>query len=134
MHWVIPLQLARSSRPGYGGEVPSEVPKHAVDEWLEALKVEGVKSVICLLSDDQLPLYSSLPKGLLDYYRAAGFEVAWIPVRDHLRPPLSEADLGRVWEAYLRLPKPILVHCSAGLDRTGSAVGHIHTMLAGGHA
>jgi protein-tyrosine phosphatase len=76
--------------------------------------------IICLLSDEHLRLY---PDGsLVDIYRTAGFEVRHVPVTDHKRPPLSAEELAHVLAAYRELPKPVLVHCSAGIDRTGAAI------------
>src|SRR5262245_33961529 len=85
----------------------------------------GIRSIICLLADDQLSFYSKLPDGLLRHYQEAGFQVAHIPAEDHLRPPLSPAQLAAVWSAYQGLTKPVLVHCSAGISRSGAAVEHI---------
>jgi protein tyrosine/serine phosphatase len=94
--------------------------------------IRGIKSIICLLGDDQLSLYRDLPSGLLEYYRAKGFEVSHIRAADHQRPALSQQHLHAVWEEYQHLTKPILVHCSAGIDRTGAAVKHILAMLRSG--
>jgi protein tyrosine phosphatase len=63
------------------------------------------------------------------HYRKKGLHVEHIPVRDRLRPPLSRGDLNNVWQAYQRLPKPVLIHCSAGIGRSRQAVCHIKREL-----
>lgn len=128
--WIIERELAVSSRPGY---VPGEeraVPLAVVEAWITEAQAAGVRSVICLLGDDQLPLYAeALPEGLLGRYRAAGFEVAHHGVRDGLTEPYTAAQLDEAWASFRRLPKPVLVHCSAGYDRTGRVVRHIQGRL-----
>jgi protein-tyrosine phosphatase len=127
--WVIPSLLARSPRPGYSGERGRQVPRAKVDAWIAEVRAFGVKSIICLLADDQLGLYSDLPTDLVSYYRDVGFSARNVPVRDHQHPPLSADQLDRILEAYQQLPKPVLVHCSAGIDRTGLAVDFIVRQL-----
>jgi len=131
MRWVIEGQLARGTRPGYTGERAAQVPQDVVDAWLSQARELGVRSIICLLAEDQLSLYDSLPTDLISYYREKGFAVAHIPARDHQRPPLTKSHVDAIWQAYQRLPTPVLVHCSAGIDRTARAIEHITGKLGG---
>ena len=121
--WVLPELLAKSPRPGYPGR--EGISKEVVDEWIENVRAMGVRSIICFLSDHQLAFYSDLPSGLIQYYRDAGFDVAHIPEGDYKSPPLSEEGVREAVASFERLQKPALVHCSAGLARTGMAIDAI---------
>jgi protein tyrosine phosphatase (PTP) superfamily phosphohydrolase (DUF442 family) len=125
IRYAIQDRLAGSSRPGYspGGDRP--VPKCVVDAWIADAKARGIRSIICLLADEHLKLYADLGVNLPSYYSQHGFEVAHVPVRDHQRPPLDANALERIAQAYVALPKPVLVHCSAGIDRTGRALEYL---------
>jgi protein-tyrosine phosphatase len=120
---VIPDKLYRASRPGYSGGGKKAVGMGEVQRWIESAQSLGVISIICLLAEEHLCLY---PDGdLLGIYRAVGFEVRHIPVTDHRRPPLTPQQLAEVLRAWQELSRPVLIHCSAGIDRTGAAVKHI---------
>ena len=123
--WVIPGRLARSARPGFDGPSATDVDPAEVEAWLDQARQNGVRSILCLLDERQLGFYSRLPGGLLESYRRAGMEVASLQVADGQVPAIPEADLLRVGQAFVNLPAPLLIHCSAGIDRTGAAVAYI---------
>lgn len=125
MQWVIENELARSSRPGYMSGQPTQPD---MDKWLQAARQMRIRSVICLLEDRELAYYDYLDlsgKGLLGWYQNNGLLVHHIQAEDRSGIPLSFDQLTQVWDVFQRLKKPVLVHCSAGIDRTGAAVKHI---------
>jgi hypothetical protein len=123
--WTVAKKLARCPRPGYGGERGASVPREEVDQWLAEARREGVRSIICLLDPDHLGLYADLGVTLGDYYRAAGFDVVHLPTPDHQSPPVPQATLDLAWDSFQRLTKPVLVHCSAGIDRSGAVTAFV---------
>ena len=129
IEWVIPGRLARSSRPGFGGTNPAEVDPADVEAWLDEARAQGIRSILCLLDERQLGYYRRVPGGLLETYRRAGMAASSVPVTDLQTPPIPPADLPRVWRAFRELPPPLLIHCSAGIDRTGAAVAYLRSRL-----
>ena len=126
LQWVREGLLARGQRPGYQPGAEYTVTRETVERWLEEQRRAGIASILCLLGPDQLPLYArALPQGLLAFYEESGFAVAHIAVRDGLAEPFTLAQLEQAWEAFQELPKPVLVHCSAGHDRTGRIVSYL---------
>ena len=122
MKWVIKNELARASRPGYPCE---SVSRKKVEDWISKTKQLGIKTILCLLDPDQLKYYTKHlghAGGLLEVYKANGFEVIHVPVRDYENPPVPAAVLTHIEKIYHAAQKPVLIHCSAGVDRTGAAV------------
>ena len=126
--WVIPNILACSQRPlrdhpRFGGRSP--LPPEAKPEvvsWVDRVKAMGIRSIICLLEQDQLDRYyvrgglNLHLDGLLGYYRERGFDVSNFPMTDYQQP--ARALMDRVLQVFDRLPKPVLIQCSAAIDRT----------------
>lgn len=129
-NWVVNGVLATSPRPGFRPGPELTVRDEAVEEWVAEAQRFGIRSVMCLIGDDQLWLYrKATPEGLIERYRSSGFEVFHLPTADQQTHPFSPAQYEMAWDAFLRLPKPVLVHCSAGMDRTGRVVNFIVARL-----
>jgi protein-tyrosine phosphatase len=126
----IPNVLLASARPGYDHGRNRPVAAESVTDWMQAAREAGARSILCLLNDEHLRLYGTVQGGLLQGYRAAGFAVVHVPVTDHADPPLTQQQLRMIEQQFAAMPKPALVHCSAGIGRTGAAVAHLKAALA----
>ena len=127
IEWVIAGKLARSSRPGWwDGRLVSVV----VPDWIGRVRQMGIRTIVCLLTQAELKKYYGCEGvDLLECYAEAGFVVAHVPVGDDKTPPMSQRQLQRLAKAVKGFSVPILVHCSAGVDRTGGAVELLKTIL-----
>ena len=129
--WLLQYNLARSSRPGFEQTNEKSVSKSVVDRWVLDLKKQGMKSVICLLSQAELDLYSKVTGGLLGRYLHLNLEAVLIPIPINRDPVLTKEELDRITHAFAVLPKPVVVHCSAGMVRSGAAVRHLAAVYEG---
>ena len=62
------------------------------------------------------------------YYQSQGFEFCNVPIVDSPRSLKSNKGMDlkeAVLEAFDRMRKPVLLHCSAGIDRTSPAAAYI---------
>ena len=121
-------ELWTTARPGYDAK---DVPLDEVEEWCARVKQRGIKTILCLLDKEQLAYYKTLEvkRGLLGYYRLKGFKVIHRPVKDHCKPPVPESVLKQILSDFQTAQRPLLVHCSAGKDRSGSAAQYIQDHL-----
>lgn len=103
--------------------------KPLVIKWVRQVKRIGIRSVICLLEHRRLDrCYVSgglglHDRGLFGFYESRGLGVRHSPMTDYQRP--HEKEMRNVFRAFLDLPRPILLHCSAGIDRTAPVAAFI---------
>ncbi|MEF8774533.1 MAG: dual specificity protein phosphatase family protein [Halobacteriales archaeon] len=120
------LRRFASAAPGefvvFGAAAPgvrATDPATAVDGWVEAAREQGIMRIVVLLSREQLSPYSNL----VETYRSSFGEdrVLHAPVPDH--ELADEETLTDRVLPFLRAAdaagEPTLVHCRAGLGRTG---------------
>lgn len=135
--WVLEGVLACAQRPlrrhpVFGGRKPlAPEARNAVIEWVGRIVAMGFASIICLSHEKELKYYMPLrlhPDGLLGFYRTSGLEVehlgwpdpahAETPTERERRMALVDRISVEASDAFERMPKPVLLHCSSGIDRS----------------
>lgn len=143
--WVMNDQLACAHRPlrhhpefgGSGRRLPSEAASEVI-RWVDRIVAAGFHSLICLMHPKEIAHYSGLDLGasnIIELYRVKGLKVCHLPWAD----PAHRVDHGRTsfevellriraeaLECFDRLPKPVLLHCSAGIDRSAPVCAYVH--------
>jgi hypothetical protein len=141
--WILPGVLACSHRPlrhhplfgGSGRNLAHEATPF-LHEWVLRIREAGIKSILCLMHDKELAYYSALELGardLIEFYRKHGFETRRVPWEDpaHSRTNRALIDKTRfqvqlkALHEFRSMPKPVLLHCSAGRDRSAPIAAYI---------
>jgi hypothetical protein len=145
--WVIAGKLACVHRPlrhhpHYGGSrvpIPSAA-KPLLLDWIDRLRLENIASVISFMHKGDLGCYREIGfEGgtLLEELERLGFQVCRLPWEDpahsNTKPALKRTKLlemrRKALQAFDRLPKPVVLLCSAGRDRSAPAAAYIFERL-----
>lgn len=142
--WVIPGKLACAHRPlrkhpdycGSQVDLPSDAAP-LVLAWVRRIKHEGIQSVIAIMGDKELAHYHLTDigaSGLLDLYEKEGLAVRRINWEDPAHPAVSvglpydeqlEQARAAALDAFDAFPKPMLIHCSSGIQRSSPVAAFI---------
>jgi len=145
--WVVPDVLACAHRPlryhhefgGSGQQLPPEAAPEVI-KWVHRVVNEGVRSIICLMHPKEIRHYAVLDLGasdILALYRQRGLLVCHLPWDDPAhRPPGDRTSFqderlrirNEALACFDSLIKPVLIHCSAGQDRSAPVAAYINEM------
>jgi len=147
--WVIPGKLATAQRPlrhhpqyaGSGAIIPKQATPLLVS-WASAIRDSGIASIISFMHERDRRCYSELDLHAADinqFFEKQGFKVARIPWED---PHHSRADARtkrknfercrtEALRAFDSLPKPVLLQCSSGIDRSAPVAAYIWLKRSG---
>lgn len=141
--WVIPGALACSHRPlrhhpryGGSGQPISSNAKALILDWVEQLRMEEIASIVSFMHERDLRCYREIDfhgLDLLGFLESEGLRVCRLPWEDpaHSKTEWArkQATLQRVRKealaVYDQLVKPVLLMCSAGIDRSAPVAAYI---------
>lgn len=135
--------LRRHHNPEFSGpqrDLPVEAAP-ALLNWIQKMSAAGVRSIICLMGPAEFAHYAAVVSDLratdlISLYESHDFKVRSIPWEDPLYRVGQggrsyEDQLLEVRERSLRafddLPKPVLLHCSSGIQRSSPVAAFIYS-------
>jgi hypothetical protein len=141
--WVLPKELATGQRPlrhhplyaGSGVVIPVQATS-LVFGWAAKMRNAGIASIISFMHDRDRRCYSELDlkaEDINEFFETQGFKVARIPWEDPhhsksdattMRKRLEQCRL-KALKAFDELPKPVLLQCSSGIDRSAPVAAYI---------
>jgi protein tyrosine phosphatase (PTP) superfamily phosphohydrolase (DUF442 family) len=143
--WVVE-ELAIAQRPlrdhpRFHGRAPLPAEaRSAVVDWVHRILSLGFRGIICLSHPKELRYYEGVSlhrDGLLGLYQASGFDVRHLPSLDPAHGSTAEERARRraavegikkqAKAAFDEMDKPVLLHCSAGIDRSAPVAVFIAT-------
>jgi len=126
--WVKVNKLIKSNRPGYPG---NNIDEETAIEWMKCVDQRvGMlpKSILTFLSNEELKDFYTFD--LLAFYRKYDINTYHVPTIDPYgfdKEIFDKNARHKIWNIYRVCPKPLLIHCSAGIHRTGAAVHYLLT-------
>jgi protein-tyrosine phosphatase len=112
-------RIWRSARPGYPSK--ADIPYSAIANSMSKWKKDGVTHIMVMISDaEQWEFYD---RDLVNAYSKSKFRVWRCPIVDFRTPTLRQACMAVNWsidELQKNKKAKILLHCSAGIGRTGT--------------
>lgn len=145
--WAVPRTLAITQRPlrahpSYGGSRRDYPPESRpdIDAWIDDLRRQGIRSVVVLNSAKELRHYDNpalADGGLLGLYTRAGLQVVHLPADDPAHDLTARAafdaavdDLSTEVAGILgSLALPVVIHCSAAIDRSPPVAARIAVLF-----